>query len=182
MDPNLVKLSKFLSLVLRHRPEVIGMQLDPEGWLDIAELITRAKAAGHRLDLATLHEIVATNEKQRFALSDDGLRIRANQGHSVSGIDLNLEPVVPPDLLFHGTVPDFIASIRQQGLVKRSRNHVHLSDNHETARSVGARRGKPVILTIAAREMHLRGLSFWQSANRVWLTEHVPVEFIMFPR
>ncbi len=150
---NLISISKFLSLVLRHQPEVIGMQLDPEGWLAIDELIQNANHRGTNLSLELLHEVVASCEKKRFALSDDGLRIRANQGHSVREVELNLEPRTPPKLLFHGTVAQFIDPIREQGLLKRSRNHVHLSADIETATKVGARRGKPIILTIHAETM-----------------------------
>ncbi len=181
MDRRIEKISKFLSLVLRHRPEILGMQLDPEGWLEIEPLIAQANRAGRELDLATLHQVVADNDKQRFALSEDGLRIRANQGHSIAAIDLKLEPVPPPDQLFHGTIPDFLNSIRRQGLLKRSRNHVHLSRDQETAHRVGARRGSPVILTIRAADMQAQGRLFFRAANGVWLTESVPVEFIVFP-
>ena len=181
MDKKLVSTSKFLSLVLRHRPETVGMQLDPEGWLEIKTLITNANARGKSITLAELHEVVATNDKRRFALSDDGLRIRASQGHSVASVELNLEPVSPPELLYHGTVPQFIGSIRRQGLLKRSRNHVHLSADQATATKVGIRRGKPIILTIHARKMYDAGHQFFLSANGVWLTETVPVESIGFP-
>lgn len=178
---NLTSTSKFLSLVLRHRPEVIGMQLDSEGWLPIDALIENANQRGNTITLAELHEIVATCEKKRYSLSDDGLRIRANQGHSVPDVELNLEVVAPPDQLFHGTVSAFIDSIREQGLQKRSRNHVHLSADIETAMKVGSRRGKPVILTIEAQAMHDAGHAFYRSANGVWLTEEVPTKFIEFP-
>jgi putative RNA 2'-phosphotransferase len=177
----LTSTSKFLSLVLRHQPEVVGMQLDPEGWLLIDELIENANRSGTHLSLELLHEVVATSDKRRFALSEDGLRIRANQGHSVTDVELNLEPVVPPNVLYHGTVAAFLDSIREQGLLKRSRNHVHLSEDIETAKKVGARRGKPVILTIHSNAMHQSGLTFYQSANGVWLTDAVPVSFIEFP-
>lgn len=178
---NLVSTSKFLSLVLRHRPEVVGMQLDPEGWLAIDELIENANRRGKELSLELLHEVVASCEKKRFALSEDGLRIRANQGHSVPDIELNLEPVVPPTLLYHGTVAKFLGSIRKQGLLKRSRNHVHLSADVETAEKVGARRGEPVILIIQAATMHEAGHAFYLAANGVWLTDSVPASFIEFP-
>ena len=181
MDKKLVSTSKFLSLVLRHRPETVGMQLDPEGWLEINTLITNANTRGKSITLAELHEVVATNDKRRFALSDDGLRIRASQGHSVASVELNLEPVSPPELLYHGTVPQFIGSILRQGLLKRSRNHVHLSADQATASKVGIRRGKPIILTIHARKMCDAGHHFFLSANGVWLTESVPVESIEFP-
>lgn len=178
---SLTSTSKFLSLVLRHQPAVIGMQLDPEGWLPIDELIGNANRKGKELSLELLHDVVASCEKKRFSLSDDGLRIRANQGHSIPDVELNLEPVTPPNQLFHGTVAAFIESIRGQGLLKRSRNHVHLSADIETAKKVGARRGKPVILTIRTEAMHKSGHSFYLSANGVWLTDAVPAQFIQFP-
>lgn len=175
------KTSKFLSLVLRHKPETIGMQLDPDGWLEIDALIRNANNVGKSLTLEMLHDVVATNDKQRFSLSDDGLRIRANQGHSIPDINLSLTAVAPPDQLFHGTVEQFLESIRARGLCKRSRNHVHLSSSNETARQVGARRGRPVILTVDANAMHEAGHKFFLSANNVWLTDSVPYEFITYP-
>ena len=150
---NDVKTSKFLSLVLRHKPETIGMKLDSEGWLDINELISQANKYGNGITLDLLHEIVATNDKKRFAISEDGLKIRASQGHSVKAVDLNLSVIEPPDILYHGTVAQFMDNIRKVGLQKRSRNHVHLSLDEATANKVAARRGKPVILEIAAKEM-----------------------------
>lgn len=157
------------------------MQLDPEGWLPIDELIQNANRQGKHLTLELLHEVVAACEKKRFALSDDGLKIRASQGHSVPDVELNLEPVAPPSLLYHGTVAAFVESIREQGLLKRARNHVHLSADIETATKVGARRGKPIILTVLAQAMHESRHQFYFSANGVWLTDAVPVSFIEFP-
>lgn len=180
MNKQLVSLSKFLSLVLRHQPEVIGMQLDSEGWLPIDELIENSKQRGTPITLTLLHEIVATNDKRRFSLSDDGLRIRANQGHSIAAVELNLQPLEPPDQLFHGTVAAFIESIREQGLQKRSRNHVHLSADETTAIKVASRRGKPIVLIVEAAKMHEANYAFFCSANGVWLTDRVPVEFIRF--
>ncbi len=177
----LTSTSKFLSRVLRHQPEVVGMQLDPEGWLPIDELIQNANREGKRLSLELLHEVVASCEKKRFSLSDDGLKIRANQGHSVPDVELNLEKVPPPSVLYHGTVAAFVDSIREQGLLKRSRNHVHLSADIDTAKKVGARRGKPVILTIQTHAMYEAGHAFYLSANGVWLTDAVPISFIEFP-
>lgn len=177
---SLTSTSKFLSLVLRHQPEVVGMQLDPEGWLPIDGLIQNANRQGKQLTLELLHEVVASCEKKRFSLSDDGLMIRANQGHSVPDVEHNLEAVSPPSVLYHGTVAAFVESIREQGLLKRSRNHVHLSADIETAKKVGARRGKPIILTIRAHAMYESGYAFYVSANGVWLTDAVPVSFIDF--
>ncbi len=181
MSKELVSVSKFLSLVLRHQPEIIGLQLDGEGWLVIDQLIENANRHGRRLSLELIHEVVAQNDKRRFALSEDGLRIRANQGHSVEGVELNLAPVDPPEVLYHGTVAAFLPGIQAQGLLKRSRNHVHLSADIETAKKVGARRGKPIVLTIAAARMAAEGHRFYLSANDVWLVEAVPPQFISSP-
>lgn len=174
-------LSKLLSLILRHQPEVIGATLDSAGWIDVDDLLEKLKLHGKAISRELLENVVATSDKQRFAFSEDGARIRANQGHSLSSVDLALEPTIPPDRLFHGTIANSIASIRERGLEKRSRQHVHLSKDEETARIVGSRRGKPVILVVRSREMHARGYAFYLSANHVWLTDHVPAEFIQFP-
>ncbi|MGB7325232.1 MAG: RNA 2'-phosphotransferase [Rubripirellula sp.] len=180
-DKKLVSTSKFLSLVLRHQPEVIGMTLDAEGWLDINALIAAANERGTTLTLDLLHEVVATNDKKRFALSDDGLRIRASQGHSVAGVDLKLTETAPPETLYHGTVAAFIDSIRFTGLEKRSRNHVHLSADEATATKVGSRRGKPIILRVDAAAMNQAGHRFFLSANGVWLVDAVPTSFLSIP-
>jgi putative RNA 2'-phosphotransferase len=178
---SLVSKSKFLSLVLRHQPEVVGMSLSEEGWLEISELIANANERGNKLSLELLHEVVAVNDKKRFALSDDGLRVRASQGHSVSGVDLQLDEQTPPDTLYHGTVAAFLDNIRAGGLQKRSRNHVHLSADEATATKVGSRRGKPVILQVAAATMHQQGHRFYLSANGVWLVDAVPTQYLTFP-
>jgi putative RNA 2'-phosphotransferase len=180
-DKEIISTSKFLSLVLRHQPEVIGMKLDDEGWLAIDVLIANVNQHGHALTLELLHEIVATSDKKRFALSDDGLRIRANQGHSVAGVDLKLEKQTPPDTLYHGTVAAFIESIRARGLQKCSRSHVHLSADEATAHKVGARRGKPIILRVDAAAMHRDDHHFYLSANGVWLVDSVPVSYLVIP-
>lgn len=177
----IVNLSKFLSLVLRHQPEVIGATLDSEGWLEINQLIVNAQAHGHRFTLDDVHEVVVKNDKQRFAISDDGLRIRANQGHSISKVDLQLEPRTPPAELYHGTVAKFLDNIREKGLQKQSRNHVHLSVDVPTASKVASRRGKPIILHIDSQQMHADGFSFYLSANNVWLANAVPAKYIRFP-
>ena len=178
MDYN--RISKFLSLVLRHEPEKIGIVLDEHGWTDCHELIQAAARHGVQFDHATLLEIVRASDKQRFALSEDGTRIRANQGHSVK-VDLALTPQPPPESLYHGTVEKFIAAIRSTGLHKGERHHVHLSPDLTTATKVGERRGKPVILTIRAAAMANAGHPFFLSDNGVWLTDAVPPEFIEFP-
>jgi putative RNA 2'-phosphotransferase len=181
MSADLVQLSKFLSLVLRHKPEEIGLTLDPNGWAGVDDLIRLANAGGRPFTRPLLEQIVAGNDKRRFAFSPDGQRIRASQGHSVE-VDLALAPAVPPELLYHGTATRFLASIRTQGLLPGSRQHVHLSHDAATARKVGQRHGRPAILTIAAQTMSSAGHLFYLSANQVWLTEHVPVVFIVFPQ
>jgi putative RNA 2'-phosphotransferase len=180
MDKELVRLSKFLSLVLRHHPECIGLSLDQGGWARVDELIAAARRADVELDLARLRAVVEHNDKQRFAFSDDGLRIRASQGHSIP-VDLGLEAVAPPELLYHGTTPRFLRSIRDQGLVPGQRNHVHLSPDESTAVKVGQRHGQPVVLAIQARRMQQDGFKFYLSANGIWLTGSVPARYIVFP-
>ncbi len=169
--------SKFLSLLLRHEPERIGIQLDAAGWTDIDGLLDALHAHGVELSRAELDGLVASSDKQRFAISDDGRRIRANQGHSVQ-VELELPPAVPPDVLYHGTIEANLAGIRAQGLLKGHRHHVHLSADLETATKVGGRRGKPVVLAVKAAEMVAAGHTFLRSANGVWLVDHVPASFI----
>ncbi len=176
-----VKISKFLSLVLRHKPEEIGITLDENGWVDVVTLRLAMDRHGRTVSREELEEVVATNDKKRFAFSEDGLRIRASQGHSVE-VDLALEPVVPPELLFHGTATRFLPAIRQQGLQKIQRQHVHLCGDVETASNVGQRHGKLAMLHIRARDMHRAGMAFFRSANGVWLTEAVPPDYIEFPQ
>jgi putative RNA 2'-phosphotransferase len=180
MTDDLVKISKFLSLVLRHKPQQIGLALDEHGWADVDDLIRCANEAGHRLTRPLLEQVVAQNDKQRFALSEDRRRIRANQGHSVP-VDLDLPPCQPPDTLYHGTATQFVDSIREQGLGPGQRQHVHLSPDVASAVTVGQRHGKPVILPVRAREMWQAGYRFYRSPNHVWLTDGVPAEFIDFP-
>ena len=180
MDRSLVRLSRFLALVLRHDPGRIGLALDPHGWACVDDLIAGAHRAGHPLDRPTLDRIVAENDKRRFALSDDGQWIRASQGHSVS-VDLGLEPAVPPERLFHGTADRSLDAIRREGLRPGSRTHVHLSPDEATARAVGVRHGRPVVLTVTAGDLHRAGHAFYRSANGVWLTDEVPPASLRFP-
>lgn len=172
--------SKFLSLILRHRPEVIGLALDDNGWASVEELLSKAPKGHISLSFEELKEVVDTNDKKRFAFSDDFTKIRANQGHSLT-VDLKLEEKTPPGLLYHGTAVQNLGSIKGQGLIKGQRHHVHLSADKETALKVGGRHGKPVILTISAMNMYQSGIKFYQSENGVWLTDHVAVQFIGFP-
>ena len=171
------KKSKFLSLVLRHEPQAAGVTLDEAGWVDVATLLSGCAKAGVQIDDAELREIVRTSDKQRFALSDDGTRIRANQGHSVE-VELGYEPADPPETLWHGTAEKHAESIRREGLIKGSRHHVHLSPSAETASAVGRRHGKLVMLEVAAGQMCRDGFTFYRSANGVWLTDHVPVKYL----
>lgn len=180
MDKELIRTSKFLSLVLRHDPGRIGLSLDPEGWASVEDLILRTNDFGHNLDHQSLRELVATNDKQRFAFSHDGTRIRATQGHSID-IDLGLESIEPPRLLFHGTAMRNLGSIRRWGLLPGSRQYVHLSPDAMTATRVGQRHGIPVVLKIAALRMYQEQLRIYRSANGVWLTAAVPVQYISFP-
>ena len=181
MTPNERKrLSKFLSYVLRHRPASIGLELDDEGWAGIDALLAGAAKAGRPMTRDDLLEVVATNEKKRFAISADGARIRASQGHSVR-VDLGYEPVEPPEILYHGTAPQFLDAIRRGGLKRIKRHHVHLSPDRETATAVGQRRGKPVILEVRAGDMARAGHLFYVSDNDVWLTDEVPPTYLTFP-
>lgn len=173
-------LSKFLSLVLRHEPKAIGVKLDARGWIAIDQLLAACAAHGETITRTMLDEIIATSPKQRFAVSDDGLRIRANHGHSI-GVDLACEPATPPEPLFHGTVADVLPAIRDRGLLKMARQYVHLSAERETARIVAVRRGTPLILEIAAGRMHFDGHVFFRSTSGVWLTDNVPPAYLTFP-
>ena len=176
-NKELTTISKFMSLVLRHQPQHIGLRLDGAGWAEIDDLLARAATAGRVFTRDQLNEVVATNDKRRFALSDDGLRIRASQGHTVD-VDLGLAPLQPPEVLFHGTASRFLESVLATGLERRSRHHVHLTDDPATGEAVGRRYGQPVILRIDAGAMAAQGHAFFRSANGVWLVEAVPARFI----
>ncbi len=180
MDRTLVKISKFLSLVLRHRPDKIGLRLDEGGWAGVDELLAAANRAGVPLTRGRLQQVVEQNDKQRFAFSPDGGKIRASQGHSIS-VDLGLESLEPPPVLYHGTATRFLDSIRQKGLLPGNRTLVHLSSDAGTATKVGQRHGKPVVLEVASGQMHADGYKFYRSANGVWLTNQVPAKYLRFP-
>lgn len=171
------EISKLLSYVLRHAPEHVGLTLDANGWVSIDVLISRFQATGVEVDRQMLEQIVAGSDKQRFTLSDDGLRIRAAQGHSVK-IDLALESSTPPPLLFHGTAKANLDVILTEGLKPGQRQHVHLSLDEETAMKVGGRHGKPVVLRVDAARMSADGLIFYQAENGVWLTDKVPAAYL----
>ncbi|MFF1732625.1 RNA 2'-phosphotransferase [Streptomyces sp. NPDC058247] len=173
-----VKVSKYLSKHLRHQPERIGLTLDEGGWVEIGTLLAAAAAHGFRITRDELDHVVAANDKRRFAI--EGSRIRASQGHTVD-VDLGLPPATPPAYLYHGTVAAALDAIRAEGLRPMSRHDVHLSPDRETATRVGARRGRPVVLSVDAGAMHRDGHTFRVSANGVWLTEVVPALYLRFP-
>ena len=177
MQSSRVQLSKFLSLVLRHKPEAIGLTLDPQGWAAIDELITKSDASGTKFNRDDLLQVVETSDKKRFSLSEDGQRIRAAQGHSVA-VELGLSPQEPPSILYHGTATRFVDSILSEGIKPQSRQQVHLSADEATAYRVGQRHGKPFILKIEALRMHTKGFQFFLADNGVWLTDQVPPEFL----
>ena len=170
-------LSKLISLILRHEPTKFGVELDRSGWASVDQLLAVLANHGHPITRPELDKIVVTSDKQRFALSPDGARIRANQGHSID-VELELAPTTPPAVLYHGTVDRFVASIQAQGLVKGERHHVHMSADVATAIAVGGRRGKPVVLTIDAATMLADGHAFFRSQNGVWLVDHVPARYL----
>lgn len=178
MDRNLVKTSKFLSKHLRHAPDALGLTLQPGGWVPVDDLLAACERAGFPITYDELLECVETNDKKRFSFDDSGDLVRANQGHSVE-VDLQLEEKQPPDVLYHGTVERFLAAILTEGLQKGKRHHVHLSRDVETARKVGARRGKPILLRVDAGKMHEAGFQFFLSVNGVWLTEAVPAAYLL---
>jgi putative RNA 2'-phosphotransferase len=174
---DVVRVSKRLSFVLRHRPDSVGITLDAAGWVDVSELL--AALAGHGLPLtrADLERVVATNDKRRFAFDETRTRIRASQGHSVA-VSLGYEPAAPPAELFHGTVERFLQAILREGLHAGNRHAVHLSPDVATARAVGARRGRPVVLRVDSAAMAADGWTFSRSANGVWLVDSVPPSYL----
>lgn len=172
-----IKISKFLSLVLRHKPQTIGLQLDDNGWAEVNEVIDKVNRNGFTITPDTLNHVVVTNNKKRFSFNEDRTKIRANQGHSIE-INLYLKEVSPPQHLYHGTGERSVKSILATGLKKRNRQHVHLSSDIETAIVVGRRHGKPKVVIIEAAQMKDEGFPFYLSENGVWLTDYVPPEFL----
>jgi putative RNA 2'-phosphotransferase len=172
------RISKFLSLVLRHAPDKIGLKLDSAGWVSVEELVRKMNSNGHSITFEILQEIVEANDKQRFGFNTDRSRIRANQGHSIE-IEHGFESKIPPENLYHGTAESSVSSILKTGLIKRNRHHVHLSIDKETALKVGMRHGKPIILEIMSAKMQNDGYEFYLSENKVWLTEFVPSNYIV---
>ena len=174
---NLTSTSKFVSLILRHKPEVIGIHLDEHGWADVEELIAGISKT-REFNRTMLEEIVRTDNKQRFIFNENKTKIRANQGHSIP-VDVELPEAVPPDRLWHGTGEKYVASIDQQGLISKSRLYVHLSSDAATATKVGSRHGKPVFYIVKTKEMYDDGYKFFLSKNGVWLTKEVPVKYLI---
>ena len=178
MNKQLSEISKFLSYVLRHQPDTVGIKLDLEGWTDIAALIAAAANNDKQLDRNLIQTVVTTNDKKRFAISEDGLRIRAVQGHSTESVDIKYVEKIPPEFLYHGTATRFMESIRKEGLLAGSRQYVHLSQDEQTALAIGRRHGKPIVLKIEALRVHKQGFKFFQAENGIWLTEKVPAQFL----
>lgn len=174
----ITQLSKFISLILRHKPDAIGISLDRYGWANVQELISGINATGsHSIDLKTLQEIVQTDDKQRYSFNEDQTMIRANQGHSIC-VDVELEESVPPDVLYHGTGEKSVSAIDERGLLPMNRLFVHLSTDYETAEQVGKRHGKPVVYLVNCKDMVALGYKFYLSSNQVWLTKSVPTQFL----
>ncbi len=176
MGNNKINISKYISLILRHKPEEIGITLDEHGWANVSELI-EGISKSHEFNMDMLEDIVATDNKQRYSFNEDHTLIRANQGHSIP-VDVELEEVIPPEILYHGTGEKYVASIDQQGLIPKSRLYVHLSGDKETAVKVGQRHGKPVIYIVKSGEMNRDGIAFYRSVNGVWLTQAVPAKYL----
>lgn len=173
-----VQLSKLLSFVLRHDPGSIGLELDSAGWAPVERLLGRLAATqGRKFSREEIECLVGSSDKKRFTLSADGTKIRAAQGHSVQ-VDLQLLPTPPPPELFHGTAERFLDAILEDGLKPQSRQQVHLSTDAQSAIKVGQRHGKPIVLLIAAQKMAAKGFPFYRADNGIWLSDHIPPEFI----
>lgn len=177
-ENQLRSVSKFLSFVLRHEPQSIGLTLDEAGWATVDHLLDRAQAAGQPVSRALLQRVVDTSDEKRFRFSEDGQRIRANQGHSVT-VELGLAPLMPPTVLYHGTASRFLDDILRAGLEKRDRHHVHLTEDPSVTRSVGIRHGRVVLLQVDASRMARDGRLFYRSDNGVWLTDTVPASYLV---
>lgn len=173
---NLTRTSKYVSLLLRHKPEKAGIHLDKHGWAEVDELI-KGVSKTHMFNMEILEEIVRTDNKQRYSFNEDKTKIRANQGHSIP-VDVELKEAKPPKQLWHGTGEKYVSAIDEQGLLHKNRLYVHLSTNEETAIKVGKRHGKPVLYTVNAEEMYQDGYKFFLSKNGVWLTDQVPVKYL----
>jgi putative RNA 2'-phosphotransferase len=176
-----VKLGKFLSLVLRHKPETIGITLDKNGWADVKELIEKVKLSERYIDMEILERIVRENSKKRYSFNEDKTKIRASQGHSIE-VELNLKEITPPKILYHGTATRFLESIKEKGILKMNRQYVHLSMDIETTRNVGQRHGEVVILPIDIEGLESIGHKFYLSENKVWLCDDIPSRYILWDK
>ena len=172
MMMNITRISKYMCLILRHRPDTIGIALDEHGWANVDELLN-----GLEINISELEFIVKTDDKQRYSFNEDKTLIRANQGHSIP-VDVELEEVEPPECLWHGTGEKYVANINKEGLISKSRLYVHLSSDLETATTVGKRHGLPIIYRVAAQDMFKDGFKFYLSKNGVWLTKNVPINYL----
>lgn len=176
-EMNLTNLSRYMSLILRHKPEVIGITLDEHGWANVDDLIHGIEKDNPDFNMDVLEEIVRTDNKQRYFFNDNKTLIRANQGHSID-VDVELKEKEPPKYLYHGTGEKYVNSIDQKGLISKSRLYVHLSKDVETAENVGKRHGKEVVYCVSSRQMYRDGYKFYLSENGVWLTKEVPVKYL----
>ena len=172
-------LGKFISYILRHHPETVGIEVDEHGWADTEDLINGI-AKTRNFNMQMLEEIVRTDSKQRYSFNEDKTLIRANQGHSIP-VDVELEQKNPPEILWHGTAEKYVESINQIGLIRKSRLYVHLSKDYETAKTVGSRHGKPSVYQVNAKKMAADGYPFYLSVNGVWLTKEVSVRYPSIP-
>lgn len=175
MDLN--NISKYMSLILRHKPDVIGIELDEHGWANVNDLISGIEKDNHGFNFELLEKIVRSDSKQRYSFNDDKSFIRANQGHSIN-VDVELKEKEPPEYLYHGTGEKYVKSINQDGLIPKSRLYVHLSKDIKTAENVGKRHGKEVVYCIDSRQMYRDGYKFYLSENGVWLTKEVPIKYL----
>ena len=175
---NIEKLSKFISLILRHKPEEVGITLDDFGWAKVEDLINGINNSGRKIDIEILEEIVRTDNKQRYSFNEDKTKIRANQGHSIP-VNIEFKELEPPNTLYHGTATKSLEGIKSQGIKSMSRLYVHLSKDYETAVNVGSRHGKCVVLVINAKRMYEDGIKFYLSENGVWLTEYIDPKYIL---
>jgi len=174
---NLSSISKYISLILRHKPETIGIKLDEHGWANVSELINGISKTNSNFNIDVLEEIVKTDSKERYSFNEDKTLIRANQGHSIP-VDVELEECEPPEYLWHGTGKKYTASIDKIGLISKGRLYVHLSRDIYTAENVGRRHGKPIIYKILSKKMYDNGFKFYISKNRVWLAKSIPIEYL----
>ncbi|HGT0205763.1 TPA: RNA 2'-phosphotransferase [Clostridioides difficile] len=171
------KLSIFISLILRHKPETIGIKLDDYGYADVNELIEKINNTGRNINIEILEQIVKEDNKQRYSFNDDRSKIRANQGHSIN-VNVELRELEPPKYLYHGTATRFLDNIKNEGIIKQSRLYVHLSRDIDIAVKVGKRHGTPVILKINTGKMYENGYKFHLSENNVWLCEYIPFKYV----